>query len=142
MRQPLEKACVWAVLALFGCISLFGSGWHHFVGHAYHGAACHTAHQHNDHHGVCHHHGPTGVAHAAHATLDNRSGQQDGWSSGADHDCPLCKFFAQAQWVADELPGELTVAIGQLARPTEPTLSLDAVGLYRSRAPPLGRLSS
>ncbi len=142
MRQPLQKATVWAFSALFGCISLFGTGWHHFVGHAYHGGSCQVAHQAHGDRGTCHHHGLSDASHKARASHKTDSGHHDGWTLAVDHDCPLCKFFAQAQWVAGELPAELTYPAGQRARPAAPTFTLDAVGLYRSRAPPIGLLFS
>ena len=38
MRPALRTASIWAFSGLFGCVSLFGQGWHSLVGE-YHGAS-------------------------------------------------------------------------------------------------------
>jgi hypothetical protein len=123
MRQTLRKASVWAFSALFGCISLLGSGWHCLVGHEFHGAAACPGHEH------------AGGAHDYDA--------DDGHAPAATHsdDCPICKFFAQAQWAGEFEPCEFERAVCGAPCPAEQAVFVACIGLYHSRAPPTGSLS-
>jgi hypothetical protein len=107
-------------LALFGCISLFGQGWHSFLGHEFHGTAgCCHAHDHDD--GAPHDHGDD----AEHAG-----------AIAAGHDCPICDFFAQAHWAVDHPPARFECAACGVPLAAERAAYLACVGLYRPRAPP------
>jgi hypothetical protein len=146
MRQPVRHATAWAFSALFACISLLGPGWHCWLGHAFHGSACcpdpregrhaasscdadahdaHAGHRHAHHAGAAGQHDPDACG------GDSHSGRLS-----APHDCPLCSFFAQAQWAeAPALPDGAYLAVS--ARPGHADSGwIETLRSYRSRAPP------
>lgn len=127
MRQIVRKASVWAFSALFGCISLFGPGWHSLVGHEFHGSG--GCHEHEHACGVPHDHDEHGA------------GDEHGPAAADRHDCPICKFFAQAQWAADFQSAEFGCAACGAPFHAEQAVHVACIGLYHSRAPPLGWLS-
>lgn len=141
MQSFVRKTSVWAFSALFGCISLLGQGWHCFVGHAFHPCA----HDHaaastcDGHHGAaqssCQH--PCGPEQPA----QRDSGQHEGHNGSIDlaaHDCPLCQFFAQAQWASSIGPCQLVLFSCELPVASEPLFGPPARGVYQSRGPPCG----
>jgi len=131
MQPVVRKASVWAFSALFGCVSLLGQGWHCFVGHAFH--ACDT-HGHAHAHSLaaaCHdHEGDHSDCHA-HESTEGESPRL-----AARHDCPLCSFFAQAQWSADAAPDELVQLSCELPRAGELSFAAPHAAVYQSRGPP------
>jgi hypothetical protein len=110
MRRLVQNASVWALLALFGCISLFGPGWHFFVGHEFH------------------------ASHGRHASCDGVSER----SPAAVHDdgCPLCRFFAQAQWALEPGSAELEPTVSGSTAVVERSFWVERISSYHSRAPP------
>jgi hypothetical protein len=122
MRRLAKNASVWALAGLFGCISLFGQGWHCFVGH--HGPAVCCQHEHLVECAADHEHElPTGSRGAAVA-------------AGHD-DCALCDFFAQAQWVVDFEPAGFEPVSFENARAAAINFGAPRIDSYHSRAPPL-----
>jgi hypothetical protein len=131
MRQLTRTASVWAFSALFGCISLFGSGWHCFVGHAFHGpAAGHADCAEHEHDHDC-------ASTHEHATDEQHSGAV----AVHDHDCPLCQFFAQAQWNLTLESVETGAAVSDAASHAGQSGRAVRIASYRSRAPPGSPLS-
>jgi hypothetical protein len=119
MRRLARNASVWALAGLFGCISLFGQGWHCFVGHhapvgCHEHAVCAAGHEHESPAGPC----------AA--------------SLAAPHDnCPICNFFAQAQWALDFEPASFELGLFDAAHVAEVNFGAVRIQPYHSRAPPL-----
>ncbi|MEX0676842.1 MAG: DUF2946 family protein [Pirellulales bacterium] len=123
----MKNASVWAFSALFGCISLFGPGWHCFVGHQFHASRTWL--------GECGHHDHALVGDAGHSDDDGQQGAR--WANAhQDDDCPICKFFAQAQWAFAIRPAEFEIAASEFISPAEQAFWVACVGLYHSRAPP------
>lgn len=129
MRQLTRKACVWAFSALFGCISLLGSGWHCFVGHQFHASADWHAVCEAQDHDLAGSHDHDEANHESHGPIA---------SAVHDHDCPLCQFFAQAQWTLDLGSAETGLAVSDATSPAEQAARLVRIASYRSRAPPAG----
>jgi hypothetical protein len=132
MRKTLQKASVWAFSALFGCISLLGTGWHCYLGHAFHGPACHPA-------TACHEHAHEHACSDEHETPADDHGQPSGERGPAltaVHDCPLCQFFAQAQCGAEFSPAQSECAACGVPVLAEQAGFVACLGLYQSRAPP------
>jgi hypothetical protein len=136
MRQTAKKASVWAFSALFGCISLLGSGWHCFLGHAFHPAACHHATDRHAGHAEHADHEHPGHDHAVACAGHEHAAGEDSPSVASVHDCPLCKFFAQAQWAAAIQSVEIERAVCGAPASAEQAVRLACLGLYHSRAPP------
>jgi hypothetical protein len=116
MRPILRTSSIWALSALFGCISLLGQGLHLVAGHAH----------------------PQRQSAAFIASLGNAScGQLSALDDESDeHDCAICEFLAQAQWnVGFELPSDATFNCQAiLPLPHSPLLAF--VGVFNGRAPP------
>lgn len=124
VMQRIVRTTSVCCAALFGCISLFGPGWHHFVGHQFHASShCHASC--DDHAEASHEHGATSHHGATVAAFDN-------------HDCPLCRFFAQAQWAVElgSAEREWTLIGSTVIVPR--SFWIEPLGSYRSRAPPAG----
>jgi hypothetical protein len=119
MQPALKKASVWAFSGLFGCISLFGSGWHSFVEHAHHS----------------HDHGSSAPA-DEHEEAPFAWGAFVNGSSETDHDCPICSFFSQAQWAVHFEPLDFAFAACELSAPVPQAPPIAWAGIYQSRAPP------
>ncbi|REK18174.1 MAG: hypothetical protein DWQ37_04600 [Planctomycetota bacterium] len=137
MRRLAREAGIWAFAALFGSISALGPGWHCVIGHSFHvPAACHV-----DHADTCcadHGHEPASEHESDKHTADEGPGAQ---VKLAEHDCPLCQYFAQVQWpVAFEPPLALDACVKFSFR-AERAESSAHVELYRSRAPPVRAVS-
>jgi hypothetical protein len=126
MQRHAHNASVWAFSALFGCISLFGPGWHYFVGHAFHASP------------VCHHGHCDDHAHAAADSDHTHEHESEECLAALDHehDCPICSFFAQAQWASLAFPVELELAFRGSTAVTQRSCFVEPIGVYRSRAPP------
>jgi hypothetical protein len=129
----MRNASVWAFSGLFSCISLLGPGWHCFFGHPFHGSSeshafcgAHDVFDDHDQAADCatHDHDAVHPGHAPAATAVH------------DHDCPICKFFAQAQWALDWRPAEFEFAVSDAASHLEPSARAVRIAFYRSRAPP------
>jgi hypothetical protein len=131
-----------AFAAFFGCISFLGQGLHSLVEHPLHEgevsacahAGCGNAHRKPG----CHDEQAGGPISA-----DAQAATHGGLTVAADrshdpHHCPICCFFAQAQWDVDFQPTVLTTAISPVAPLAERSVPLARVGVYRSRAPPTG----
>lgn len=135
MRQTWRNAGIWAFAGLFGCISLLGPGWHCVWGHHFHGpAACHD----HDHEQPADHHGHEHAGcheHEAQSGLTVRGPIIRGLAD--EHDCPLCRFFAQAQWTLDCESPAIAPATIETFCPAERSAATVRVGLYQSRAPPV-----
>jgi hypothetical protein len=61
-----------------------------------------------------------------------------GDTSHDPHQCPICCFFAQAQWAVDFQPELHATSIAPVAQHAECLRPVAPVGVYQSRAPPLG----
>jgi len=140
MQPVVRNASVWAFSALFGCISLFGPGWHRFAGHHFHGACAHDSHD-CDVHGVTH-------SAADHSTCHDAFDHADDHGHGpvsvakiavtsTDHDCPICSFFGQAQWVAAFELAEFACGVFEVSTKAEQAPFLAWLDIYRTRAPPV-----
>ena len=130
MRFSLRNASIWAFLALFSSLSLLGPGLHSLVGDHWHGpvhahAAC--AHDHDSKH--CH-------ATNCQAHTTGHDGDSVAEASACDHDCPICEFFALAQWSFDFQPAQFEFAAREFVSLTGPNLLPASIGCYQSRAPP------
>jgi hypothetical protein len=144
MRQTWRNAGIWAFAGLFGCISLLGPGWHCVWGHHFHGpAACHD-HEHSadqqdpDHQDRGHQdrgHQDRGHEHAGCHAHEDEGGLLVRSVAG-EHDCPLCRFFAQAQWTFECDPPDSAPSTIENLCPAGRSASTVRVGLYQSRAPP------
>jgi hypothetical protein len=143
MQPVVRNASVWAFSALFGCISLFGPGWHRFAGHHFHGACAHGSHDCDARSGT-----DSAAEHCAAADHSSDNHENTGPAAGAsgatasDHDCPICSFFGQAQWVAViELP-EFASGVFEVSTEAQPAPFLAWLGIYRTRAPPIESATS
>jgi hypothetical protein len=127
MRPSSRPLFSWAFAAFFGCISLVGQGLHSFVGHSFHHAP--GAHERHWHSGV------DGYFSGGH-DADGRAWAIRNGAWVADHDCPICSHFSQAQsnlylatlFVAHFSSAALVAVTAQCAA--------GATSVYRSRAPP------
>jgi hypothetical protein len=140
MQPVVRNVSVWAFSALFGCISLFGPGWHRFAGHHFHGICAHGSHA-CDVHGVNHSAADHSTCHDA---FDHADDHDHGPVSVAkivaastDHDCPICSFFGQAQWVAAFELAEFECGVFEVSREAQQAPFLAWLGIYRTRAPPV-----
>jgi hypothetical protein len=122
MRRLAKNASVWALAGLFGCISLFGQGWHCFVGH--HGPAVCCQHEHS-------------VECAAGHEHDAPASSRGAALVAGHDDCAICNFFAQAQWVVDFEPARFELSSFDAAHVTEINFGAARIDSYHSRAPPL-----
>jgi hypothetical protein len=138
MQPVVRNASVWAFSAIFGCISLFGPGWHRFAGHHVHGAGAHCSHDCDAHSGA-----DSTAEHCAAADHATESHESAGPAAGAikatasDHDCPICSFFGQAQWVAAFELAEFACGVFEVSTEAEQAPFLAWLGIYRTRAPPI-----
>jgi hypothetical protein len=139
MMQPfVRNAGIWAFSGLFGCISLLGPGWHALFGHVHHGHhELHPAsHCHEDGAG-CHPHRDDDRQHACtHGSSDGAAAIAAASFSDADHECAICSFFSQAQWVAVFESASRACAVCELLVLAEPAPRVLASRIYQSRAPP------
>lgn len=133
MSRLVTKRITLAVLALFSSLSLLGPGWHC----AFDGCVA-------EHADSCVGHGH-GHAHAHQAKADclaeDRGGAEDAHhfvpkASRHDHHCPICNFFAQAQWTSAGEPVEADAPCITISFRNPPVTLLVTAGSYRSRAPP------
>jgi hypothetical protein len=140
MQPVVRKTSAWAFSALFGCVSLLGQGWHCFVGHAFHPCA----HDHAPHaHAACH---DSRAAHGGHEHGGNPLGCDSAASDRPDaesieqaaHDCPLCQFFAQAQWASHVPRCGSARLTGDLPGEGKPIIGAPQRGVYGCRGPPAG----
>jgi hypothetical protein len=147
MQPVVRNVSVWAFSALFGCISLFGPGWHRFAGHHFHGASALCSH------GCDAHSGPESTtehcAAADHFTChdaDDHAGDnhEGAWpaagaieATASDRDCPICSFFGQAQWVAAFELAEFASGVFEVSTEAQQAPFLAWLGIYRTRAPPI-----
>jgi hypothetical protein len=149
MRPSLRTASIWAFSALFGCVSLFGQGWHSLVGeyhgahiHAVHGSCCapaHSAREHVCHEQFCQKHSETVAPH------DDVDGEFSKHASaptvheagGDEHYCPICSFFGQAQCNGVFQPVDLIQVSCELTPVAGPAVAPARVGIYQSRGPPI-----
>lgn len=153
MRRFVQKATVWGLAGLFGCISLFGSGWHALVPHSH--AGCEHASLPRQasaklstclEHAHCAGHDPISARRQARTQHSAPSKTRSTGPTFApithDHDCAICGFFAQAQWTAPvDLPLEQS-GITRILSLKTPSFRAEILGSYRSRAPPAGALAS
>jgi hypothetical protein len=137
-------------VAFFGCISLLGQGLHVLVEHPPHAGgsvpcACTAAFPSCADRG--HTHRVCGHGHAEPEAMAGATSTEVAESTGlkliADtshdpHECPICGFFAQAQWAVDFQPERVAVAIEPAAEPIACSWPASAVGVYQSRGPPSG----
>lgn len=145
MQPVVRKTSVWAFSALFGCISLLGQGWHCFVGHAFHPCAhdharASACHDHGGAEGSCQHACRSPLGESFGGPQSNRS-HDEGHHGAIDlaaHDCPLCQFFAQAQWASSLGPCLLVLFSCEVPVAGEPLVGPPAHGVYDSRGPPCG----
>ena len=103
-------------LGVFAVVSVFGQGLHFLPSANHFSAEAHAC----DH---CHHHG-------AAPTTDS--------DSTLAHDCPICRFLAQAQFQTDlriELPLAHSCEVSNDRQPLR--MALPLVALHLARAPPL-----
>ena len=141
MQPVVRNASIWAFSALFGCISLFGPGWHRFAGHHFHGACAHCSHDGDAHEGAesseccsaasdftCHDDGDHGHRLPSVAATA---------ATASDHDCPICSFFGQAQWVAVFELTEFACGVFEVSSEAQQAPFLAWLGIYRTRAPPI-----
>jgi hypothetical protein len=136
--------------AFFGCISLLGQGLHVLVEHPPHAGgsapcACAAAFSSCADRGHTHRgcgHGqaePAAVAGAPSAEVAESTGLKLIAETSHDpHECPICGFFAQAQWAVDFQPERVAVAIEPVAEPIACSRPASTVGVYQSRGPPSG----
>ena len=142
MQPVVRNASVWAFSALFGCISLFGPGWHRFAGHHFHGASAHCSHDCDAHSGP-----ESTTEHCAaadHFTCHDADDHDHGplslatiTATASDHDCPICSFFGQAQWVAAFELAEFACGVFEVSSEAQQAPFLAWLGIYRTRAPPI-----
>jgi len=151
MQPVVRNASVWAFSALFSCISLFGPGWHRFAGHHFHGACVHESHECDAHSGP-----ESSAEHCAAADHFTRNDAFDHdafnhddddhedtlpatgaiKATASDHDCPICSFFGQAQWVAAFELTEFACGVFEISTEAQQAPFLAWLGIYRTRAPP------
>jgi hypothetical protein len=136
--------------AFFGCISLLGQGLHVLVEHPLHegqavSCACSAGLSRCADRGHTHRGCGQGNAQTASSTPAPVSGASENTSSAlaADtkhdpHQCPICGFFAQAQWAVYDQPELCAGAVAPLAQQVARLWPVTAVGVYQSRAPPFG----
>lgn len=147
MQPVVRNASVWAFSALFGCISLFGPGWHRFAGHHFHGTGAHCSHDCDAHSdpdstAVC---GSATADFTCHDAFDHAGDNHEvaGPAAGtikataSDHDCPICSFFGQAQWVAAFELAEFACGVFEVSTEAQQAPFLAWLGIYRTRAPPI-----
>lgn len=152
MQPVVRNASVWAFSALFVCISLFGPGWHRFAGHHFHGASAHCSHDCDAHDGP-----ESNAEHCAaadqftchdpfdHAAFDHDADEHNHGllslatitATTSDHDCPICSFFGQAQWVAAFELAEFACGVFEVSSEAQQAPFLAWLGIYRTRAPPI-----
>ncbi len=133
-----------AFAAFFGCISFLGQGLHVLVEHPLHeGTASTCAHGHSEcgrvHRSDCCHSGVGSRERAAEEPAEEFQGLAIAADTAHDpHHCPICGFFAQAQWAVDFQPQWLTTVLSPVAPQADRSPRLVRVGVYQSRAPPFG----
>ncbi|MEX2114577.1 MAG: hypothetical protein WD845_15390 [Pirellulales bacterium] len=132
-----------AFAAFFACISFLGQGLHALVDHPLHEGAAACAHGHAEcghaNRSDCCHSDGNSLERVAQQPADEYHGPAIAADASHDpHHCPICGFFAQAQWAVDFQPQWLSTSFSPVAPHAERSLRLVGAGVYQSRAPPLG----